>query len=79
MITCCCHVSCPSHLITVPAGVLPQDAITASPLIHGNGTYGGGSLNDAGAGGAANAGGGGGGGGFEVHNNITFIKVLLVM
>jgi 26S proteasome regulatory subunit N10 len=47
-----------SHLVSVPSGVSPLDAIGNSPLVAGNTHYGGGNL------------GGAGGGGFEEFGGI---------
>jgi hypothetical protein len=62
-IVCVCVCVCVnSHLVTVPAGVSPLDAISGSPLVQAH-TYGGGSL-----GGGA---GGGGAAGFEVGEGVA--------
>jgi hypothetical protein len=59
-----------SHLVTVPAGVSPLDAISGSPLVQAH-TYGGGSL-----GGGA---GGGGAAGFEVGEGVAVCVYVCVL
>jgi len=58
-----------SHLVVVPAGVLPSDVLMSSPVIHGADYEGGG-----GGGGGAAAGGGGGasgsGGNFAEYGGV---------
>jgi 26S proteasome regulatory subunit N10 len=61
-----------SHLITVPAGVNPADAIISSPLLSefGGGGFGMDTGGEAGAAAGGGGGGGGGGGAFAEYGGI---------
>jgi 26S proteasome regulatory subunit N10 len=54
-----------SHLVIVPAGILPSDVLASSPIIHGDDGGGGG------GGGAAAGGGGDGGGNFAQYGGVN--------
>jgi len=60
-----------SHLITVPPGVNPVNAIQSSPIMHLGGNVGGAGMDMGGGGGGAPAGGAGGGEDFDMYGGIN--------